>query len=101
MSNKNGFERKKMEFNIFHTLCPHNSLAYVCQDDHTRMAPVCHRRDRIPAGHSWGICDEAHCPYFGFRIDSRNAVIYDSQGREIGTADKIEITAVSEPEDYE
>ena len=28
---------------------------------------VCRRRDRRPPNASWGICDEAHCPYFGVR----------------------------------
>lgn len=31
---------------------------------------TCRRPDCIPKGHSWGVCDEAHCPHFGINIDS-------------------------------
>lgn len=76
-------------------------MAYAYQDDHTRMEPVCNRDDRRPDGHSWSICDEVHCPYFGIRIIGNNVTIYNSQGAEIGNCRSIEATAVLDPEDYE
>lgn len=24
---------------------------------------TCRRKDMIPSGHSWGVCDKEHCPY--------------------------------------
>ena len=90
-----------MEFNTFQPLCPYSSLAYAYQDDHTRMEMVCNRNDRRPAGHSWSICDEAHCPYFGIRIVGSNVTIYNSYGVELGQCESIEATAILPPEDYE
>ncbi len=38
-------------------------------DDTTdTFEPTCRRSDRIPQGHSWGKCDELHCPYYGIKI---------------------------------
>ena len=90
-----------MEFNTFQLSCRFSSFASAYRDDHTRMEIVCNRDDRRPDGHSWGICDEAHCPYFGIRIAGSNAIMYDSQGAEVGRAERIEIAAVLNPEDYE
>ena len=90
----------KMEFHIFQSLCPYSSLAYAYQDDHTRMEMVCNRDDRRPAGHSWSICDKAHCPYFGIRIVGSNVTIYNNTV-ELGKCENIEATVVLAPEDYE
>ena len=90
-----------MEFNTFQPLCPYSSLAYAYQDDHTRMEMVCNRNDRRPAGHSWSICDEAHCPYFGIRIIGSNVTIYGSHGAELGKCKSIKATAILAPEHYE
>ena len=90
-----------MEFNIFQPLCPFRGLAYAYQDDHTRMEMVCHRDDRRPDGHSWSICDEGHCPYFGIRIVGSNVTIYGSHGAELGKCKSIKATAILAPEDYE
>ena len=89
-----------MEFATFQLLCPYNSLAYVYQDDHTRMKPVCNRSDRRPEGSSWGKCDEAHCPYFGVGIVGKNVAIYNN-GMELGKCESITATVVLQPEDYE
>ena len=88
-----------MEFNIFQPLCPYNSLAYAYQDDHTRMEPVCNRDDRRPDGHSWSICDEAHCPYFGTQMIGNNIIIYQ-ENIKIGKAKKITAKMILEPEEY-
>lgn len=89
-----------MDFNIFQPLCPYSSLAYVYQDDHTRMEPVCNRNDRRPAGHSWSVCDKAHCPYFGIHIVGSNVTIYGSHGEKFGQCRNIETMAVLNPMDY-
>lgn len=94
------FNKNRMEFNTFQQLCHYCKLAYVYRDDHTRMEPVCKKKNRRPVGHSWSICDEEHCPYFGIRIVGDNSVIY-KQGEEIGKCERIEATVISNPEDYE
>lgn len=38
---------------------------------------TCRRHDRIPQGHSWGVCNEMHCPYFGIKID--DGVMIDAE----------------------
>lgn len=90
-----------MNFKTFQPLCPYGSLAYAYRDDHTRMELVCNRDDRRPEGHSWGICDEAHCPYFGIRISGKDATAYGSNGEKLGKCGSIEAMAVLPPEDYE
>lgn len=90
-----------MKLNPIRAICMHRGYAFAYRDDHTRVEPVCHRLDRIPSGHSWGICDEAHCPDSGIQVTGNNVTMYDSQGVEIGKCRQIEITIVLDPEDYE
>ncbi len=90
-----------MKLNPIRATCMYRRYAYAYRDDHTRMEPVCLRTGRIPGGHSWGICDGAHCPYAGIQVTGNNATMYSSQGEEIGTCRCIETTFVLEPEDYE
>ncbi len=89
------------DFDSFQLVCRHCRSAFVYRDDHTRMGMVCVRPDRIPAGHSWGKCDETHCPYFGIRIDGRNVTLYDCQGAKLGECGSVKAAVVLEPEDYE
>lgn len=90
-----------MDFQTFQPHCRYSGFAFAYRDDHTRMEPVCHKEDRIPPGSSWGICDEQHCPYFGFQIAGTDVRMYDSQGKLLGSADSITINGVLPPEDYE
>lgn len=90
-----------MDFNTFEPLCPHGRTVYPYRDDHTKLAVACQREDRIPPGHSWGICDEAHCPYFGIEINGANVTVHDGKGAVVGRSDSIKLTAVKTPEDWE
>lgn len=44
---------------------------------------TCRRKDNIPAGHSWGVCDEEHCPEFGVKIEMRDIVVRNAEIGEI------------------
>ena len=90
-----------MDFLMFQPHCRYSGLAYAYRDDHTRMESVCYREDRIPTGSSWGICDEKHCPYFGFQITGTDVAMYNGQGKQMGRADSITVNGVLPPEDYE
>lgn len=70
-----------MEFKIFREACKFTRFAYDT-DDHTRLNIVCQRK--IPAGESWGKCDESHCPYYGIQI--RNIKVFQNE-KLIGTAE--------------
>ncbi len=89
-----------MDFQTFQPLCPYSYMSYVYPYDHTRMEATCQRKDRIPPGESWGICDKAHCPYFGEKITGDNIVIYDSLGNVVATAETMTATLILEPESY-
>ena len=57
---------------------------------------TCRRRDNIPAGYSWGVCDEAHCPEFGEELVMKDVVAMDSDtGEVIFTADEAVCKVVS------
>lgn len=60
-----------VELKTIPTLCTHRGYAFAYRDDHTRMEPVCYRTE------------------------------YDANGAELGKCGHIEMTVVSEPEDYE
>lgn len=57
-----------MDFNTFQSNCKY--AAYGIKDGYSSVFELtCRRPDRIPQGHSWGVCDEMHCPHFGIKID--------------------------------
>lgn len=88
-----------MNFKTFQSLCFFSSLAYAYQDNHMWIESVCNRNDRRPDGHSWSICDEAHCPYFGTQMIGNNIIIYQ-ENIKIGKAKKITAKMILEPEEY-
>lgn len=53
-----------MNFKTFQSNCKYAQYGlkdgYVSEFELTCRKPEC-----IPCGCSWGMCDEAHCPYFG------------------------------------
>lgn len=52
-----------MNFKTFQSACKY--MKYGCNECcGSNFYETCRRKDMIPKGHSWGICDEEHCPYF-------------------------------------
>lgn len=88
-------------FTTFQSQCKNRGDAFVYRDDHTRMKSVCYRRDRIPEGHSWGICDEKHCPFFGVKITGTNCILYGDNDDELCRCKEISFIGTLSPEDYE
>lgn len=58
-----------MNFKTFQSNCKHAKyglkLGTVIDFELTCRNPEC-----VPKGHSWGVCDEAHCPHFGIKCGS-------------------------------
>lgn len=48
-----------MDFKTLRENCKHEHPGY--NDDH-QLEFTCRHKDNTPPGHSWGPCDEAHCP---------------------------------------
>lgn len=85
-----------MKFGEFQAVCTFMSFGYKGGSGE-QFEPVCNRHDRIPRGHSWGTCDEQHCPYFGIRTG--RGEIY-MNGEKIGTFDEARCVLDSEkPQD--
>ena len=58
-----------MNFKTFQSNCKYAKCGI--KDGYSSVFELtCRRPDRIPQGHSWRVCDEAHCPHFGIKIDS-------------------------------
>lgn len=55
-----------MNFQTFQSYCKYAQYG-LKQDTVREFELTCRKPDRIPAGRSWGICDEAHCPNFGVK----------------------------------
>lgn len=69
-----------MEFYKFQNVC--RFMKFGLADGTTdTFEPTCRRSDRIPQGHSWGKCDEPHCPYYGIKIGSGTLF---TDGKKIG-----------------
>ena len=81
-----------MEFEEFQTACKFMSFGYKGGIG-DQFEPVCNRRDRIPRRHSWGICEEQHCPYYGIKIGP-GAIFMN--GKKIGTFDEAQMIMRSE-----
>lgn len=81
-----------IEFVEFQSACRFMSFGYKGGLG-VQFEPVCNRRDRILRGHSWGTCDEQHCPYFGIRAE--HGEIY-MNGEKIGAFNEMRIVLDSE-----
>jgi len=65
-----------MNFKTFQSNCKY--AKYGIKDGYSSdFELTCRRPDRIPQGHSWGVCDEMHCPHFGIKID--DGVMIDAE----------------------
>lgn len=82
-----------MEFGEFQAACKFMSFGYKGGLGE-QFEPVCKRRDRIPRGHSWGTCDEQHCPHFGIRTGPGEICM---NGEKIGTFDEMRFVLNGEP----
>ena len=65
-----------MNFKTFQSNCKY--ARYGLKQDTVRdFELTCRKPECVPQGHSWGVCDESHCPYFGIRC--KNGVAIDPQ----------------------
>lgn len=65
-----------MDFETFQLNCKY--AKHGIKDGYSSVFELtCRRPDCIPKGHSWGICDRMHCPYFGIKID--DGVMIDAE----------------------
>lgn len=69
-----------MKFETFQTNCKYAKFG-LKEDTVREFELTCRKPERIPKGHSWGICDEQHCPYFGMKCDS--GVMMDANTGEV------------------
>lgn len=71
-----------MDFLTFQSNC--RSCKFGLKDGYlSEFELTCRRPDNIPRGHSWGICDEEHCPEFGVVINMKNITVYDADSLEV------------------
>lgn len=54
-----------LKFENFRYICKHFAIGF---DENHQAEFTCRRKDMIPQGDSWGICDSAHCPYAKFKM---------------------------------
>lgn len=47
-------------FERFRSVCKFFAVGF---DEDRKIEYTCRRKDMIPEGCSWGICDKEHCPY--------------------------------------
>lgn len=55
-----------MNFKTFQLNCKYAKYG-IKQDTVRDFELTCRKPECIPKGESWGVCDEAHCPYFGVK----------------------------------
>lgn len=68
-----------MEFKQFQRVCKY--MGYGIVDGYSSLfETTCRKLDQIPAGSSWGKCDEVHCPYYGVAICGKNAKLITESG---------------------
>ena len=84
----------EIDFEKFQTVCRFMKFGVVDGTTDT-FEPTCRRTDRIPQGHSWGKCDEPHCPYYGIKIVP-GALFMD--GKRIGEVESGRIVVVEDDE---
>lgn len=74
-----------MSFYDFQSNCRHAKYGKV-EDDNTILELTCRKPECIPKGHSWGVCDENHCPFFGMKIEN-GRILDATTGKVIGSFD--------------
>lgn len=57
-----------MNFKTFQSNCKYAQYG-LKQDTVRDFELTCRKPECVPQGHSWGICDEGHCPHFGIKIN--------------------------------
>lgn len=88
-----------MSFLEYQSICPFCKFG-IKDDCLSEFELTCRRKDNIPHGWSWGICDEKHCPEFGVEINMRDIVARDAvTGKVIFTAESGKCRAVEKVED--
>jgi hypothetical protein len=55
-----------MDFKTFQSSCKYAHYG-LKQGTIRDFELTCRKPECIPQGHSWGICDEIHCPHFGLK----------------------------------
>lgn len=62
-----------MNFKTFQSNCKY--AKYGLKEGTIRVFELtCRKPECIPEGCSWGICDEAHCPYFGVKCEKGTVI---------------------------
>ena len=56
-----------MNFSTFQENCKYAAFAFK-DYSHAEAELTCRKPDRKPQGHSWGICNEAYCPFYGIEM---------------------------------
>lgn len=69
-----------MKFKTFQSNCKYAQYG-LKQDTVRDFELTCRKSECVPQGHSWGVCDESHCPHFGIKIDS--GVMIDAETRKV------------------
>lgn len=74
-----GEKSPNVSFDKFQSKCKYMKYGadFCCS---TNYYETCRHPDKIPQGHSWGVCDEFHCPYYPKRV--KNLVVYDIETKE-------------------
>jgi hypothetical protein len=62
-----------MNFKTFQSNCKYAQYG-LKQDTVRDFELTCRKPGCVPKGCSWGVCDEAHCPYFGIKCKSGVAI---------------------------
>ena len=57
-----------INFKTFQSNCKYAQYGLI-QDTIRDFELTCRNQKCIPHVHSWGVCDEMHCPHFGVTID--------------------------------
>ena len=58
-----------MNFKTFQSNCKYAQYG-LKQDTVRDFELTCRKPECVPTGHSWGVCDETHCPHFGMKCES-------------------------------
>jgi hypothetical protein len=62
-----------MKFKTFQSNCKY--AQYGLKENTIRdFELTCRKPECIPKGHSWGVCDEMHCPHFGIKCKNGTAI---------------------------
>jgi len=76
-----------MTFEEFQPLCRYYAPGHDGKGD---FEDTCRKPDRRPPGHSWEKCREDYCPYFGIKINVKDAKVFH-EGKEVATIKELAI----------